>query len=168
MKRAGTEQAEDVMDGGGDGVKKQPHDYSDPDRVIDAEEDDWAWRRRIKSTPHGARVYRVAVFVVGLVIVLVGLALVPFPGPGWLIVIGGLAVWASEFERAQAVLDFVKKHVRRWEQWVRRQNVFVKLLVGVLTAAFVAAVLWATFKVSGVPTWFPEGVQNWMHTTARL
>ena len=58
---------------------------------------------------------------VGLVLVLGGLVLVPLPGPGWLIVILGIAVWASEFEPAARLLDFVKDKVRAWEQWVRRQ-----------------------------------------------
>ena len=93
------------------GTTEQPpknklfRDPSDDDK-------DWAWRRAIRANPHSLRIWRAAVFVVGLVLVLGGLALVPLPGPGWLIVIVGIAVWASEFEPAARLLDFVKEKVR--------------------------------------------------------
>ena len=52
--------------------------------------------------------------------VLGGLALVPLPGPGWLIVILGIAVWASEFEPAARLLELRQARLRAWEQWVSR------------------------------------------------
>lgn len=140
----------------------------DADSLIDAEEDDWEWRRRLRANPTTARFYRVGVFVLGLVIVVLGLLLIPFPGPGWLIVIAGLAIWATEFEKAQRVLEFVKSKLRIWEEWVKRQNLFVKGLVGVVGIAFIATVLWLTFHFSGIPGFFPDGLANWMRTTARI
>ncbi|MFC7488610.1 TIGR02611 family protein [Knoellia sp. CPCC 206453] len=140
----------------------------DRDALIDAEEDDWAWRRRIRANPATAKVYRVAVFIVGLIIVVVGLLLIPFPGPGWLIVIAGLAIWATEFEKAQRVLEFVKSKLRIWEEWVKRQNLFVKGIVGIVGVAFIATVLWLTFHFSGIPGFFPDDLASWMRTTARI
>ncbi|WP_404382968.1 TIGR02611 family protein [Knoellia locipacati] len=131
-------------------------------------DDDWAWRQRLRASPKSARIYRIGVFVLGLVVVVVGLLLIPFPGPGWLIVIGGLAIWATEFERAQRILEFVKRNVRAWEQWVKRQNPVVKALVGVVGIAFVATILWLTFHFSGIPGFFPDGLESWMRTTARV
>ena len=143
--------------------------HEDRHVLVDADDDDdWAWRRRLRANPRTARIYRIGVFVLGLVVVVVGLLLIPFPGPGWLIVIGGLAIWATEFERAQRVLEFVKAKVRAWERWVKRQNPFVKLLAGLAGLAFVAAVLWVTFHYSGIPQFFPDGLENWMRTTARI
>ena len=133
-----------------------------------ATNDDWAWRRRIRANPATAKVYRIGVFVVGLVVVCGGLLLIPFPGPGWLIVIAGLAIWSTEFERAQRVLEFVKRHLRLWEEWVKRQNPVVKALVGVLGIAFIATVLWLTFHFSGIPGFFPDGLESWMRNTARI
>lgn len=129
---------------------------------------DWAWRRRLRANPATARVYRIGVFVVGLVVLCGGLLLIPFPGPGWLIVIAGLAIWSTEFERAQRVLDFVKRHLRLWEEWVKRQNPVVKVLVGLVGIVFIATVLWLTFRFSGIPGFFPDGLETWMRTTARI
>ena len=138
------------------------------DPVVDAAKDDWEWRRRLRANPATAKIYRVAVFIVGLAIVVLGLLLVPFPGPGWLIVIAGLAVWATEFEKAQRVLEFVKKNLRIWEEWVRRQSLFVKGIVLIVGIAFIATVLWLTFHFSGIPGFFPDSLTNWMRTTTRI
>ena len=101
-------------------------------------------------------------FVIGLVLLLGGLALVPLPGPGWLIVIAGIAIWSSEFERAARLLDFVKDRVRAWERWLRPQPVWVKGLVGLATAVFVGCVLWAVMSVTGVPGILPDGMASWL------
>jgi uncharacterized protein (TIGR02611 family) len=135
---------------------------------VGADDDDWAWRRRIRSNPTSAMVYRVLVFAVGLVLVLGGLALVPLPGPGWLVVILGLVVWASEFERAQVVLDWVKARVNAWQQWILAQPLWVRVLAGLVTFVFVCAVVWVLLRFSGVPTFLPDGVESWLHDVARL
>jgi uncharacterized protein (TIGR02611 family) len=41
------------------------------------------------------------------------LGLIPYPGPGWLVVFAGLALLATEFERAQRVLTFARTHYAR-------------------------------------------------------
>jgi uncharacterized protein (TIGR02611 family) len=132
------------------------------------DEDDWEWRRRIRANPRWRPIYQGAVFVVGLVMVLGGLALVPLPGPGWLIVILGIAIWASEFEPASRLLEFVKDKVRAWEQWLKPQAWWVKGLVALGTACVVAAALWLTMRVTGVPGLLPDGIEEWLHANAGL
>jgi uncharacterized protein (TIGR02611 family) len=132
------------------------------------DEDDWEWRRRIRASPRWRPLYQGAVFVVGLVMVLGGLALVPLPGPGWLIVILGIAAWASEFEPASRLQEFVKDKVRAWEQWVRVQPWWVKGLVGLLTLAFVGLALWLTMRLTGVPGLLPDAWETWLHDNAGL
>ena len=53
--------------------------------------------------------YRVAVAVIGAAVVVGGIILIPLPGPGWLIVFGGLAILATEFEWAGRLLDFARR-----------------------------------------------------------
>jgi uncharacterized protein (TIGR02611 family) len=132
------------------------------------DEDDWEWRRRIRASSRWRLLYQGAVFVVGLGMVVGGLLLVPLPGPGWLIVILGIAVWASEFEPASRLLDFVKDKVRAWEQWLKPQAWWVKGLVGLGTALVVAGALWLAMRVTGVPGILPDGVEAWLHTNAGL
>ncbi len=130
--------------------------------------DDWAWRRRIRAKPTWLAIYRGVVFTLGLVLVVGGLILVPLPGPGWLIVILGVAVWASEFEPAARLLDFVKARVRAWEEWLRPKPWWVKALVALGTALVVACALWLVMQVSGVPGFLPDGITDWLEANAGL
>jgi uncharacterized protein (TIGR02611 family) len=119
------------------------------------------WRRRLaarRSVNHG---YRVCVGVVGGLIVALGLVTIPLPGPGWLTVIAGLFVLASEFTWAERLLEFTKKHVKRWTDWVTSQPVWVRLLIAAATAAFVYGILVVTLHLTGVPDWVPGWVPLW-------
>src|SRR5690606_7877861 len=49
-----------------------------------------AWRNGIRATRTGAMTLKVVVGVIGTVMVVGGLIMVPFPGPGWLVVFAGL------------------------------------------------------------------------------
>lgn len=140
----------------------------DDNVTLDAAEDDWEWRRKIRANPHSHLIYRIVVGVVGLVIVVFGLILVPFPGPGWLIVFLGLAIWASEFEWAQHLLRLAKGTLQAWAVWLRPQPWWVKGLVLLLTAAAVAVIFWLFFLIGGVPPFFPDGIEEWLRNVPGL
>jgi uncharacterized protein (TIGR02611 family) len=89
-----------------------------------------AARDAIRARPGGHRAYRIAVAVVGGSIVIIGLVLVPFPGPGWLVVLIGLAVLASEFTWAERLQQFVRRQLRGWVSWLGRQPWPVRALTG--------------------------------------
>ena len=119
------------------------------------------WRRRLGNRRSVNHCYRVVVGIIGGLIVAVGLATIPLPGPGWLTVIAGLFVLATEFAWAERLLEFTKKHVRRWTDWVGAQPVWVRSLIAVATAAFVYGVLVVTLHMTGVPDWVPGWVPLW-------
>jgi uncharacterized protein (TIGR02611 family) len=122
---------------------------------------DTRWRKRLaarRSVDHG---YRVCVGIVGGLIVCVGIVTIPLPGPGWLTVIAGLFVLATEFTWAERLLDFTKRHVKTWTEWVGRQAVWVRVLISLATAAFVYGVLVVTLHMTGVPDWVPGWVPLW-------
>jgi uncharacterized protein (TIGR02611 family) len=133
-----------------------------------ADDDDWAWRRRLRANPTTKRVYQGVVFVLGLVLVVGGIILVPLPGPGWLIVIFGIAVWASEFEPADRLLDFVKARLKIWQDWLSDQPFWVKGAVGLATFACVSAAVWTVMKVGGVPGFVPDALATWLRANAGL
>ena len=132
------------------------------------DDDEWEWRRRLRSNPTTRPVLRTTVALVGLVLLLGGFALVPLPGPGWLIVILGLAVWASEIEPADDLLQWVRRQVRAWEQWVRRQPRWVQLLIALATFLFVAAVVYVTLRITGLPGFVPDGMATWLRLNVGL
>lgn len=94
--------------------------------------------------------------VLGCAIVIGGLALVPLPGPGWLIVFVGLALLATEFVWAERLEKFARRQVRAWTHWLGGQSIMVRLLVGVLTFAFVVGVVYLLFVITEVPGWVPD------------
>jgi uncharacterized protein (TIGR02611 family) len=115
-----------------------------------------AWRESIRRRPTAYRFYRAAIGVVGGAIVVGGLALIPLPGPGWVIVFVGLAVLATEFVWAERLEKFARRQVKAWTHWLGRQPIMIRLLFGVLTLVFVVAVIYALFAVSGVPGFVPD------------
>src|SRR3954468_16951005 len=115
-------------------------------------------RERIRSRRTSRAVYRFVVALLGVVITLGGLLLVPLPGPGWLIVLAGLALLATEFEPARRLLEFARRTLRGWTSWLGRQGVAVRAGVGLGTLAFVAAGLWGAAGVAGGPGRGPDGV----------
>jgi uncharacterized protein (TIGR02611 family) len=103
---------------------------------------------RIRAKRTGRLALRIGIGVLGALVVGVGIVLIPFPGPGWAIVILGLAIWALEFVWAKRLLDFTKRRVRSWTGWIARQSLPVRALIGVLGLIFVAAIVWASFRLS--------------------
>jgi len=136
--------------------------------TLDAGDDDWEWRRKIRSNPHSHLIYRIIVGVVGLVIVVIGLILVPFPGPGWLIVFLGLAIWASEFEWAQRLLRHARSTLHAWAVWLRPQPWWVKGLVLLVTVVAVAVIFWLFILISSVPSFFPDSIEQWLKSVPGL
>ena len=139
-----------------------PDAPDDHNITLDAADDDWEWRRKIRSNPHSHLIYRIMVGFVGVIIVVIGLILVPLPGQGWLVVILGLAILASEFEWAQRLLHLVKNTLKAWTEWLMRQPWWTKGLVLLVTIAAIAAVFWLLFLISGVPGYFPDVVEKWL------
>jgi len=94
----------------------------------------------IRSNPTGRIALKVLVGVVGALVVAVGVALIPLPGPGWLIVIAGLAIWGVEFHWAKRLLAFTRRHVQGWTKWVGRQTWPIRLVIGAVGLVFVGTV----------------------------
>ncbi|RKR91184.1 uncharacterized protein (TIGR02611 family) [Micromonospora pisi] len=102
----------------------------------------------IRANPTGRIALKIVVAVVGAVVVLVGLALIPLPGPGWLLVIAGLGVWAIEYHWARRLLAFTRRNVQAWTRWAGRQSWPVRLLLGAVGLVFVSVVVWLSLKYS--------------------
>lgn len=80
--------------------------------------------------------------IVGGIVLLAGIIMIPYPGPGWLVVFVGLGILSTEFEWAQRVLHFARGKYDAWQEWLGRQNWGVKALFWLLTAAVVILTIW--------------------------
>jgi uncharacterized protein (TIGR02611 family) len=106
------------------------------------------FRQRVRSTRTGRLTLQAVIGVVGGAVVLLGIILIPFPGPGWLIVLAGLAILAAEFVWAQRLLLFTKGRLESWWHWLGRQHLVTRLLVGLVGILFVGGVLWLSLSLS--------------------
>ncbi|MFJ8647932.1 TIGR02611 family protein [Streptomyces sp. NPDC093546] len=91
--------------------------------------------------------WQVGVFVVGLAVVGTGVVMLPLPGPGWVVIFGGMAIWATEFVWAQLVLRWTKRKVteaaqRALDPRVRRRNIILTTIGLVIVAALVGVYVW--------------------------
>ncbi|MFJ9817111.1 TIGR02611 family protein [Streptomyces sp. NPDC101151] len=91
--------------------------------------------------------WQVGVFVVGLAVVVAGIIMLPLPGPGWVVIFGGMAIWATEFVWAQLVLRWTKRKVTEAAQKaldprVRRRNITLTVIGLVIVGALAGIYLW--------------------------
>ncbi len=91
--------------------------------------------------------WQVGVFVIGLAIVVTGIIMLPLPGPGWVVIFAGMAVWATEFVWAQLVLRWTKRKVteaaqRALDPKVRRRNIILTSIGLVIVGVLVGIYLW--------------------------
>ena len=103
---------------------------------------------RIRANPTGRLALKIGVGVLGAIVVAVGIVLIPFPGPGWAIVILGLAIWAVEFAWARRLLHFTRRHVQAWTHWVLKQSLPMRALIGLVGFIFICAVVWTSVRLT--------------------
>lgn len=112
-------------------------------------------RYAIRQNPHADRTYRVAVAVVGALMIAAGAVLVPLPTPGfgWILIFLGLGVLSTEFAWAKRITHWLHRVLdwaRAW--WGRRSAAQRSGLIGGL-AVGVAAVLWLSGSVGTAAAW---------------
>jgi len=108
----------------------------------------------VRANPVGDLTVKILIAALGGLVVASGIVLIPLPGPGWLIVILGLTIWAIEFVWARHLLRFTREKVRSWTRWAGRQPLPVRILIGLAGLVFVATVAFLTLKFSlGVDAW---------------
>jgi uncharacterized protein (TIGR02611 family) len=96
----------------------------DADEVVrslgDSVEPERRWHHHPVFTPFkavglfiGRNAKRVAVTVIGLIVVLAGVLMLVLPGPGIVTIIAGLAILATEYVWAERLLRAAKAHARQ-------------------------------------------------------
>ncbi|MEU0676738.1 TIGR02611 family protein [Streptomyces sp. NPDC006172] len=91
--------------------------------------------------------WQVGIFIVGLAVVIAGIIMLPLPGPGWVVIFGGMAIWATEFVWAQLVLRWTKRKVteaaqRALDPRVRKRNIILTSIGLVVIGAILGFYVW--------------------------
>jgi uncharacterized protein (TIGR02611 family) len=65
---------------------------------------------------------RIAITIVGVVVLLAGLALLVLPGPGWLLIFVGLSILGTEYVWAQRLLRVAKEQANNAKDKILRRK----------------------------------------------
>lgn len=132
-----------------------PSPLTDPGRVAtrlrNAQDQVRRVRRWVLARPGGRTYWRVLVAVSGGVVLLAGLIMIPFPGPGWLVVFLGLAIWATEFTWAARLLSWAKRKVAQTSRWAGARPLWLRAIGAVVGLAFTAIIVTSIAAYQG---WF--------------
>ncbi len=90
----------------------------------------------------GRQTKRILIGIAGGFVFAVGLVLIPYPGPGWLIVFAGLAILATEFAFAARALEYSRNKYDTWTALLKRQPRWVQALALAVTGMIVVATVW--------------------------
>ena len=104
---------------------------------------------------------RVLIAVVGFAVLVAGIVMIPYPGPGWLVVFAGLAILAREFTWAQNVLDYAKNKYDAWQNWLNKQPTALRAFFWAATAIIVILTIWLLNGYGLINRWLSLG-QDWV------
>ncbi|MFG2906579.1 TIGR02611 family protein [Kitasatospora sp. NPDC048286] len=112
----------------------------------------------VRRSPTLHRIWQVAIFLAGLAVVVLGLVMLPLPGPGWLVIFLGMGIWATEFVWAQLALRWTRRKVaeaaqRAMDPRVRRRNL---TLTAIGLAALVGVGGWYFARYGLAVPWQPD------------
>jgi len=102
----------------------------------------------IRRTGAGRLALKTGVGVSGAIVVGGGLVLVPLPGPGWLIVFAGIAIWSIEFRWAKRLNQYVQARVSAWTKWYAQQGWIMRILLAIVLFILVVAAIGAATYLS--------------------
>jgi putative transmembrane protein PGPGW len=104
---------------------------------------------------------RIGLEVLGWLLVVVGIAAIPLPGPGFLILAGGLILLSQQYEWAERRVEPIKREALKGaansvETWPRiiASSVFIGLIAG-------CGALW--FVSPPAPGWWPVSDRWWLY-----
>lgn len=104
---------------------------------------------------------RILLGFIGWAVLLIGVVLIPFPGPGWVIVFIGFSILASEFDWAKETHGLVHEKYTVWRRWFESQQLYIQLLFGALTFATAAIIVWLVDGYGLINSWF-QLHQDWL------
>lgn len=106
---------------------------------------------------------RILVTFLGWAVLLLGIVMIPYPGPGWITVFIGLSLLATEYKWANDVNIKARAKYDAWQGWLTAQPFYVKAIFWVLTLLTVIVTVWAVNGYGLINDWFDLGY-DWVES----
>lgn len=85
---------------------------------------------------------RALLILLGWTVLLLGIVMIPAPGPGWAVVFIGLSILARELTWAHRLHEYTKRQYQGWRVWFRAQPRYIKILFSTLSVMTFVLILW--------------------------
>ncbi|MGN2637152.1 TIGR02611 family protein [Nocardia takedensis] len=122
-----------------------------------------AFRASIAARPTLNLAYRIGVALLGIAVLIVGIAAIPYPGPGWAIVFAGLGILATEFDWARRVLGWLRDRYRQGMDWYTARGPVLRVTAALATFLLVVVTLWILGTFGWIGGWI--GVESeWLRS----
>lgn len=137
-------------------------------KTIQLQDDDKKWVKYYRSRPIQYPEIFISnptkKFLAGLVggfMLLAGIIMVPYPGPGWVVVFIGLTILAREFQWARDIYQRLRDFYDAWRRWMAIQKPWVQAIFWLLTAVITVMTIWLINGYGLMNSWFNLG-QDWL------
>lgn len=138
-------QTPDESENDGSGIFDRIDDFKErvEEAAIQAEFETGEREETVEEAKSHALV-RIGRMSLGFLVVIIGIIALPLPGPGWLIIAGGLTILSKDVAWADRLLRYIRKRVPGVPEdgKIPRSSL---VTMGLITLAFVSASLWWTF-----------------------
>lgn len=106
---------------------------------------------------------KIVIGLVGWAVLLAGIVMIPYPGPGWVVVFLGLTILGTEFDWAKRVHSYTHAKYTAWQQWIRSQAPVVQAVFWLLTCMTVIVTVWIVNGYGMINSWLHLG-QDWLQS----
>lgn len=111
----------------------------------------------------GNKTRKTLIGFVGWAVLLLGIVMIPYPGPGWVVVFIGLSILAREFQWASDMHDYTHAKYHDWQKWLKVQPAYIKAIFWVLTFVTVVVTVWLVNGYGIMSAWLNLGI-DWLNS----
>ncbi len=104
---------------------------------------------------------RFLLIMLGWAVLLAGVVMIPYPGPGWLVVFLGLSILAREFTWAERLHGYATSRYDIWQKWIKRQPIYIQSIFWMLTFTTIIVTLWLLNTYGYINDWLNLGL-DWL------
>ena len=135
---------------------------------IHFEDDDKKWTKYYRSRPMeypeifiSSPTKKFLAGMIGGFVLVAGVVMIPYPGPGWVVFFIGLTILAREFQWAKDLHAKLHGFYLEWRLWIARQKPWTQALFWLLTFAITTLTIWLVNVFGLLYSWLGIGFE-WM------